>query len=239
MTVKEHYQNHLSPIYTWMTGDIKQPSEEFYQLIIDNKISPRNSKVALDLGAGNGIQSLALAKMGFEVLAIDFDETLLGELNALHHHSIKTMQQDIRDIMHFESLKPELIVCGGDTITHLNSQTELAQLIADCYQILLPGGHFVLTFRDYSTELVGAQRFIPVKSDADRILTCVLEYEPEKVIVTDLLHEKSESGWIQKVSSYQKIRISPVVMAQILQNSGFEIIFNKSINRMQTMIVEK
>ncbi|MCK9407771.1 MAG: hypothetical protein WCX28_01270 [Bacteriovoracaceae bacterium] len=54
--------------------------------------------------------------------------------------------------------------------------------------------HQLLTFRDYSTELTGNSRFIPVKSDASQILTCILEYSSETVTVTDqkMTHEITE-----------------------------------------------
>ena len=96
-----------------------------------------------------------------------------------------------------------------------------------------------MSYRDYSTELNDQQRFIPVKSDKDRILTCILEYEPEKVKVTDLLYEKTENGWNQKVSSYRKVRITPKEIAEMIENNGMKITFNESINRMQTTIAEK
>jgi hypothetical protein len=41
-----------------------------------------------------------------------------------------------------------------------------------------------------------------VRSDAGRILTCVLEYEDAHVVVHDLLHEFDGAAWRQRVSSY-------------------------------------
>ncbi|MCP4313318.1 MAG: hypothetical protein GY790_18830 [Bacteroidetes bacterium] len=95
------------------------------------------------------------------------------------------------------------------------------KLIVDCTGILCESGKLILLYRDYSNELNDQQRFIPVKSDLNRILTCILDYEPDKVKVTDLLHEKTENGWNQKVSSYRKVRITPKEIA--------EMIFNESI----------
>jgi hypothetical protein len=39
-----------------------------------------------------------------------------------------------------------------------------------------------------SVPLIGEQRLIPVRNDETRILTCFLEYEPEAVLVHDILH---------------------------------------------------
>jgi len=116
---------------------------------------------------------------------------------------------------------------------------DIEKLIEDCANILSENGILILSYRDYSTELNDQQRFIPVKSDKDRILTCILDYEPEKVKVTDLLYEKTENGWNQKVSSYRKVRITPKEIAEMLENNGMKITFNESINRMQTTIAKK
>lgn len=240
MTAKEHYDKHLANFYSWMVGDFDQKRTDFQDFLENNRVYPIETKVAIDLGAGHGIQSIALKKMGFNVTAIDFNDQLLGELKSYPGgQSIKTVNTDIRNIKEYSGLKPELIICCGDTITHLENKIDIEKLIEDCVNILSKNGKLILSYRDYSIELNDQQRFIPVKSDKDRILTCILDYEPEKVKVTDLLYEKTENGWSQKVSSYRKVRISPKEIAEMIENNGMKMTFNDSINRMQTTIAEK
>jgi len=240
MTVKEHYYKHLANFYSWMVGDFDKKRADFQDFLENNRVYPGKTKVALDLGAGHGIQSIALKKMGFNVTAIDFNDHLLDELKSHPDGQlIKTVNTDIRNIKEYSGLKPELIVCCGDTLTHLENKADIEKLIEDCANILSENGKLILSYRDYSTELNDQQRFIPVKSDKDRILTCILDYEPEKVKVTDLLYEKTENGWNQKVSSYRKVRITPNEIAEMIENNGMKITFNESINRMQTTIAEK
>lgn len=109
----------------------------------------------------------------------------------------------------------------------------------DSSNILTNNGHIILTFRDYSSELKGDSRFIPVKSDDNRILTCILDYGQSFLNVTDLLYEKSKNGWEQKISSYKKVRITPNEVVGFLENAHLEIIFNEPINRMTTIIGKK
>ncbi len=85
------------------------------------------------------------------------------------------------------------------------------------------GGAFITTFRDYSTPLTGPDRFIPVRSDADRILTCFLEYDADTVRVHDILHERHESVWQQRVGAYQKLRLSTDWVIHALENNGLEV----------------
>jgi hypothetical protein len=86
---------------------------------------------------------------------------------------------------------------------------------------LKPGGIFVATFRDYAARpLEGAGRFIAVRQDDRRILTCFLEYGETTVTVYDILHERTDAGWSLRVSSYPKLRLSPDWARSALQRLG-------------------
>ena len=89
---------------------------------------------------------------------------------------------------------------------------------------LARGGVFAATFRDYATSnLEGERRFILVRADADRILTCFLEYGDHQVMVNDLLHEKADGQWRQTISSYPKLRLAPEWVASRLRELGFDV----------------
>jgi SAM-dependent methyltransferase len=239
MTVKEHYDNHLGHFYSWMTGDFQTKCNEFRNFLTDNSILPSTNKIAIDLGAGHGLQSIPIAEIGFQVLAVDFNQQLLEELKInAKDLKIKAINDDIKKVEEF-AVNPELIVCCGDTLSHLADKSEIIKFISDISNSLDSKGKVILSFRDYSTKLTGTDRFIPVKSDNSRILTCILDYEEEFVNVTDLLHEKINEVWIQKVSSYKKVRIFTNEIAGYLESNGMKIKFNKLVNRLTTIIATK
>ncbi|MBX2956610.1 MAG: methyltransferase domain-containing protein [Cyclobacteriaceae bacterium] len=240
MTVKEHYDTHLAKFYSWMTGDFETKQKEFENFLKDNAIIPFSTKKAVDLGAGHGLQSVPLAKLGFHVIAVDFNKHLLDEL-AINGRGldIEIRNDDIKKIKQFADKEVELIVCCGDTLSHLDNKREIENLVTDISIVLKMGGKALLSFRDYSTELTGDSRFIPVKSDDTRILTCVLDYESETVSVTDLLNEKTETGWVQKVSSYNKVRVLTNEIVAILEANRMRIQLNQVINGMTTIIAVK
>ena len=240
MTVKEHYDNHLGNFYSWYTGDFNLNKDAFRKFCNDNEIWPYASKIAIDLGAGNGIQTIALAEIGFQVTAIDFNDQLISELKSrIRNLPVRVYNDDIRSVRKYSIPQPELVICCGDTLTHLGSVTEIRELTNDIYDILLPNGKVVLTFRDYSNELSDTDRFIPVKSDSQRILTCFLEYFPDKIRVTDLLHEFENNRWVQKVSSYYKTRIGADEALSMLKDSGFKIVLSHLTKGIITLIAEK
>lgn len=172
--------------------------------------------------------------------AVDFNSQLLSELNLRKHGlPIEIINDDIKAVLQYKIIEPELIVCCGDTLSHLDSLAEIEQLIKDIFITLKMDGKVVLTFRDYSRELEGTSRFIHVKSDPERILTCFLEYFPNKVRVTDILYEQENGQWKQKISSYEKVIISQDIIHNMLKETGFEAVINETLNRMITIIAKK
>lgn len=74
------------------------------------------------------------------------------------------------------------------------------------------------------TELRDTQRFIPVRADEQRIHTCVLDYLPDQVRVTDLVYERDGMGnWVQKVSAYDKLRLGEALVADQLAQTGWQL----------------
>jgi hypothetical protein len=111
----------------------------------------------------------------------------------------------------------------GDTLTHLNTRQEVQSLVSRVYKTLEARGRFILTFRDLEYELKELERFIPVRSDANTIFTCFLEYEKNHVKVHDLIYERTNQQWRLKKSYFRKLRLSPQWTKDILLAAGFKI----------------
>ena len=238
-SAKDHYQRHLAAFYGWMTGSFEGAEEKQMEYFVGQDIRPYGNGIAIDLGAGHGLQSIPLAKIGFKVKAIDFSNILLEELEQRKSDlAIETICADIEDFdQHLGSA--ELIICMGDTLPHLQSFARIEALVQKIYRQLEPGGKMVLSFRDYGQELTGTHRFIPVRADDNRILTCVLEYDKDYVMVTDLLYERSEQGWQQKVSSYRKVRMSLQGIEASVTAAGLTVIDKQWITGMHYLVATK
>jgi SAM-dependent methyltransferase len=177
--------------------------------------------VAVDLGAGFGMHSIPLARAGFEVLAVDASQRLLAELR--RHGAglpVTAIEADLLDFAAYLRQPVALVLCMGDTLTHLQSTSQVERLMSDVAQSLRPGGQFVATFRDYRDLPLGDRRFVPVFSDSQHILTCFPEAMPARVRVHDIIHQRVQDGWSMKVSSYEKLRLAPDTMVRAAKGAG-------------------
>jgi 2-polyprenyl-3-methyl-5-hydroxy-6-metoxy-1,4-benzoquinol methylase len=239
-TVTEHYATHLAPIYVWMAGGAEAALQAGAAEIEALHLPSAPADLVIDLGAGFGMHSIALARRGARVIAIDTSNELLHTLTELGGDLPITAIND--DLLAFASHSieaPSAILCMGDTITHLPEKGDVERLIELAAAALSRDGAFVMSFRDYSVPLVADQRFIPVRHDGTRILTCFLEYEPEAVVVHDILHERTTSGWQTRVSHYRKLRLAPERLIAQLQSNGFDVRRDAGMRGMVRLVASK
>lgn len=223
-SVSEHYANHLAPIYLWMAGGTEAALTRGRTEIATLVTPTTQSLWAVDLGAGFGMHAIPLAELGYSVLALDTSPLLLAQLQATGStQTIVTVAADLLAFKQYLQAPPSVVLCMGDTLTHLPDRAAVAQLFAQVASALAAGGQFIMTFRDYSVPLTGTQRFIPVRSDADRILTCFLEYADEVVTVHDIVHERDGLHWRQSISAYPKLRLAPEWVMQTLADVGLQV----------------
>jgi SAM-dependent methyltransferase len=223
--VKDHYEKLLGPVYSWMVGDIDVAMNRADAELEALGLHSNASGVAVDLGAGFGMHSLPLARRGYQVMAVDSYEPLLTELKSQAGSlAIRTINANLLEFKSHLAERAAVILCMGDTLTHLPDTVSVEALFTAASETLLPGGLFAVTFRDYvSAPSKGDGRFILVRSDENRILTCFLEYFAATVQVHDVLHERDGGQWQLRISSYPKLRLSPEWVVTALTSLGFTV----------------
>jgi predicted TPR repeat methyltransferase len=236
-TVREHYDEVLSQHYSRMFGEFEAKVAEQQALLEHLGINPRQGGgLAVDLGCGSGFQSIALARLGFRVLAID-SHRLLAELNErVRGLPVAAIAGDIRDVAALTPTAVEVVVCMGDTLSHLEGEGNLERVFAGVAARLVVGGRFVLTFRDLSGERHELDRFIPLCSSDDLIMACFLEYKPTSVKVHDLIWVRQPDGWRFRKGVYRKLRLTPAAVVRQLEKAAFTVERHDALTGMVTLV---
>jgi SAM-dependent methyltransferase len=246
-TVNEHYERLLSKHYTWMFGTSFDERVNEQKSFLSRTLEPLTNKpeaaLAVDLGCGPGFQTIALAQLGFSpVIAIDTSAELLDELRS--HVNDLPIQTDKEDLRELSAMVPAgqatVITCMGDTLTHLPGKSDVSELFHAVFDALHPGGMFVITYRDLTMELHGTDRFIPVRSDDNTIMTCFLEFEKEgSVVVYDLVHTRDGANWSLNKSSYRKLRLGIDWLCKELEDAGLTVVSQDSSGRLLAVVAVK
>ena len=224
-TVKAHYDEFLGSVYSWILGDFANAQQKYMLFFESIGVGQNNAGTAIDLGCGPGCQSLPLADLGYDVLAIDFCRELLEELvDHAEDRTIRTVHDDLRTFRNHITEPVDLIVCMGDTLVHLPNEEAVEKVLDDICDALKTGGKFIYAIRDYvSFAPQGIARFIPVRANDDMIFTCFLDYDDESVHVHDILHRKIKGVWQTTISDYRKLRLNTEQINKKLESNGFQI----------------
>jgi tellurite methyltransferase len=121
----------------------KEPSIDLVLFVNSESIPPGP---ALDLGCGDGRNSLYLARLGFDVTGIDISNTAIAKLRSeagRQELELTTLVEDVRNHAYTESLY-ELIV-GNTILDHLEREEEGNQLAQAMENALLPDGYLFVT----------------------------------------------------------------------------------------------
>lgn len=135
-----------------------KPSRALVEFLETNKLEVGT---ALDSGAGNFRNSVYLAKLGYQVVAVENAVAAIeiGEKQARAEHvtdKISVVAQSLGDPLPFPDDEFDLVI---DMMTlHLLDRTERGMYCSEVVRLLKPGGHFV--FYTIAAESPAAQELI-------------------------------------------------------------------------------
>jgi SAM-dependent methyltransferase len=222
-TAAQHYERHLTGIYAWTVGGVDAALAAGRAEIEALGLPRARGEPVVDLGAGFGKHAVALARAGARVIAIDASSELTASLRSLAKGlPIRVVTDDLLSFARYLD-EPVGALLAWATARSPRTFDAVDAICRDAWSALAPGGTLAMSFRDYSVARTGSDRFIPVRSDGDRLLTCFLEFESDVVHVHDIVHERTPEGWTTRVSDYPKLRLAPERVVASMERSGFAV----------------
>lgn len=145
MNDKEYWKDNCSNKQEWPVSDF---AKNIYPILKKN-----NLKKVLDLGCGNGRDSLYFSNNGLHVTALDFSDSGIEKLETNDtKKSIECINQDIKDINFsddfFDAIYAHLVL-------HYFTDLELGEIIKKLHKTLKKGGYIFIKCKSTKDPLYG------------------------------------------------------------------------------------
>jgi len=238
-SAEQHYEQLLGGVYAWSVASAGDPFERAERWLGEQGLLDADRY--LDLGAGFGAHVLPLLAAGKQVTAVDFNGELLAQLAraALGAPLLTLARADLLDYLEASGDRFwDVILCLGDTLTHLDSTDRVKRLLASAVRNLNPEGRLALAYRDSSEfQAEGVARFVPVASDHSRSMHCLLEpLDRTHLRVTDIVTEVTAEGPRTRLSDYKKLRIARATLIEWARDAGLSL-SSERVERGMTSLV--
>ena len=124
----------------------KTPLIQLDQSFVEEVLSIPSGRVA-DLGCGAGRTSLALARKGFSVLAVDLSAAMLGQVRAAAKREqlpIECLEANLVELGSIASESCENAVCLFSTLGMIKGSVHRQKAVGEFFRILAPGAKLLL-----------------------------------------------------------------------------------------------
>ncbi|HKK81248.1 MAG TPA: class I SAM-dependent methyltransferase [Prolixibacteraceae bacterium] len=176
----------------------------------------------LDIGCGTGNLAISLANEGFNVKAIDLDESMIRvakQKSRDNNPAFRVMNMlNIASEFRFEQF--DGILCFGNTIVHLTDNALIEHFLNSVYSILKPGGKFMLQILNYESILEKRPESLPLIENDNIRFERLYEYPGSGFINFKTNLTIKESGeTIQNVIPLNPVRKTEI--EKMLNETGF------------------
>ncbi len=165
---------------------------EFYDTIFplnEQSVTFIRSKIAkgpiLDLAAGTGNHSIALAKLGYKVTATDLDQNMVEKIKGkavANNVPIETHQLAMEELDQFQQTRFSTIICIGNSLVHLQSFEDVANVVSEMYDLLDAGGKLFIQTVNYDRVLSDGITKLPDIERENVAFYRTYEHQQDKIV---------------------------------------------------------
>ncbi|WP_432663428.1 class I SAM-dependent methyltransferase [Wukongibacter baidiensis] len=177
----------------------------------------------LDLAAGTGNYSIALAKEGYNVSAVDLDEEMIKKIAAKNKKEGTDVEPYVLDMKKIDVLgdnKFDAVVCIGNSLVHLDNKEEIKDLLNKMYGLLRKDGVVILQIVNYDRVLKYDVKELPLIDRPESGVRFVRNYELEdgKVLFKTELIINNERSYDNCIKLYP---LQSQDFVELLKEAGF------------------
>lgn len=200
---------------------------EYFHRIIE-KYRKTDGNLLLDLACGTGSISEAMARLGYDVMGIDYSEEMLNMAMNKKFDSgldICYLCQDMRQLDLYGS--PDVTICALDSINHLDSLEDVRKVFRNIAFFSVPDGLFIFDVNTiYKHRSILANNTFTYETDQ---VYCIWENTlvpgTDEVKMNLEFFELEDSGLYSRSSdSFSEKAYSEAELEQILAEEGFEVL---------------
>ncbi len=207
----------------------------------------------LDASCGAGAQAISLAKLGFDVVAVDPSAGMLRKAQEIAEahgvaDKIEFIRSDFLHLMDQVSGPFDAIVTKGNALPHLLLDEEIETTLLIFMELLRPGGTLVIGMRDFGPFMENRPRFIPgfiheLEDNKEFITFETWEWEDgPPVIATQNLYiiqgtPPDRYDTVRRKVMYRPLSVDEVRV--VLSELGFEDIMDQPDRAEQVLVVRK
>lgn len=158
--------------YIFPTGDA--------QLNLIKEIAGQPPKKILDIACGSGGYSKELSDIGYNITAIDLDQTMVDKLK----EKDRSIDAHLMNMLDIDKLSNDydFLFCIGNSMVHLDNQKEILDFLNKCKKRLKQGGHLLIQIVNYDRILINDVNRLPTieNPEVDLVFERYYDYLPEE-----------------------------------------------------------
>jgi SAM-dependent methyltransferase len=181
----------------------------------------------LDIACGTGWHAIALAKKGYTMTGCDVSSSMVEQARANAARSQVEVQFEVADFSQMGKIPGtyDALLCLGNSLPHVLSQTALGETMSQMMGKLNPEGVAILHDLNYDLRLRTKPRFFSVEGNANTIVWRFADYGPTQITFHTALFERSLTDppqWSVQVNSTLQHPWLAGDLDLSLQKAGFE-----------------
>ena len=205
----------------------------------------------LDASCGTGTQAVAMAQLGFNVVACDPSQGMLKKAMEIAEErkvsdKIEFFRSDFVSLPETVTGPFDAIVTKGNSLPHLLTDDEIESTMLTFYELLRPGGVLVIGMRDFGPFMETRPHFIPGfvnndDPDAEFITFDIWEWEdgPPVIATQNLYIVKGKDKDYRAMKRHVTYRpLSTDEVKVVLLEVGFEDISDQP-DRLERVLVSR